>query len=493
MRSTHATPETGHPEEVLLEAQSQWLRYQELFDFASDGYVMTDLQGIIQEANYAAASLLNARKEFLTGKPLGLYVAEPSRHAFYSILARQARSGAQACEVTVSMARGEPRHMRLSMTPLGGEDGKPVSLRWALRDISLARRIEQALHTEKTLADCLLDLAEIVILVVDPAGRILRCNAFLLAITGQTAENLRGRKWCEVLLPAEYRDEGLLLMQRVAEDVSARTGVLGLTTRSGPRRFVTWSARQLDDTVVLVGHDVTQLQEAQRNALLAARLAAIGQMATGLAHESRNALQRSQACLSILMLRLKNDPEILELLSRVQKAQDDLQHLFEDVRSYAAYLPLQRQLCNLSQIWREAWENLRAASGQPPADLSEDIEGVDLFCFADPFYLRQVFRNLLENALISGADPVRIVLRCRPAWLGKRDAIQVSVRDNGPGFPPAQRQRLFEPFFTTKLKGTGLGLAICRRIVETHGGRIEAGQDRGAGAEILITLPRRET
>ena len=73
---------------------------------------------------------------------------------------------------------------------------------------------------------------------------------------------------------------------------------------------------------------------------------------------------------------------------------------------------------------------------------------------------------------------------------GGREAVQVSLRDNGPGFPPEVRRRLFEPFYTTKAKGTGLGLAICQRVVEAHGGRIEAGPD-GPGAEILITLPRR--
>lgn len=105
----------------------------------------------------------------------------------------------------------------------------------------------------------------------------------------------------------------------------------------------------------------------------------------------------------------------------------------------------------------------------------------------DPFQLRQVFRNLLENALAAGAD--QVVLTCEDTQLDGAAALRVTVRDNGPGFTPEQQAKLFEPFYTTKVQGTGLGLAICKRLVEAHGGRIEAGP--GPGAAVIITLPRR--
>ncbi|HEY7308738.1 MAG TPA: ATP-binding protein [Gemmataceae bacterium] len=491
MNSTRDPAASEQMEAAFWEAQTLRMRYQELFDFAADGYLVTDLRGMIRETNYAAALLLNARKEFLIGKPLGLYLAEKSRAVFYAMLGRPSNSDGQAREMLVGMPRGEPRRVLLTMTVLVAADGQASGLRWTLRDVSVARRVEDALHAEKGLADCLLDLSEILILIVDAQGRICRWNSFLQSVSGRNGDELLGRDWCEALLCEEDRDAGQLLMERIALHGSAKSGILGLAPRRGTRRYVAWSARQLDETRILVGHDVTQLQDSQRHALQAERLAAIGQMATGLAHESRNALQRIQACLSILMLRLKNEPELLELLDRAQKAQDDVRRLFEDVRTYAAALPLRFQRCEVRQIWREAWENLRSSPGHASAELREDAEGVDLFCFADPFYLRQVFRNILENSLTTGVAAVRIVIRCCSARLGEDDAIQLSVRDNGPGFAPTDRQRLFEPFFTTKFKGTGLGLAICKRIVESHGGRIETNEGAGPGAEVLITLPRR--
>jgi signal transduction histidine kinase len=240
----------------------------------------------------------------------------------------------------------------------------------------------------------------------------------------------------------------------------------------------------------LVGHDVTELEQAQERALQAERLAAIGQMMTGLAHESRNALQRTVACLERLRWMLAGPPQALELLNRAQRAQEDLVRLFEDVRSYAAPLRITAVPCDLAGAWREAWENVRGQFPDQSVRLEEETAGADLRCQADRYRLRQVFGILLENSLAAGAARVRIV--AEPAEVGGRPALRVTVRDDGEGLNEEQRRRLFEPFFTTKVKGTGLGLAIARRIVEAHGGQIAVADKAPPGAEIVLVLPRGE-
>jgi signal transduction histidine kinase len=102
----------------------------------------------------------------------------------------------------------------------------------------------------------------------------------------------------------------------------------------------------------------------------------------------------------------------------------------------------------------------------------------------------QVFRNIFENSLEACSDPVLIEVHCHEVELHGRPALQVAVRDNGPGLTIEQAQRIFEPFYTTKIKGTGLGMAIARRIVEAHGGQLAVHDTAPPGAEILITLPR---
>jgi signal transduction histidine kinase len=236
--------------------------------------------------------------------------------------------------------------------------------------------------------------------------------------------------------------------------------------------------------------DVTERKREQLRVLQTERLAAIGQMVTGLAHESGNALARSQACLEMLALEVQDRPDALDLVARVQRAQDHLQQLYEEVRGYAAPLKLEREPWNLAAVWRQAWSSLALKRQGRAATLEEHAGGVDLRCEVDHFRLEQVFRNVLENALAACRDPVRIDITCADAVLAGRPAVRVAVRDNGPGLGPEQRRRIFEPFFTTKTKGTGLGMAIAKRIVEAHGGQLAVGSAEGPGAEILITLPR---
>src|SRR5205807_635786 len=130
-----------------------------------------------------------------------------------------------------------------------------------------------------------------------------------------------------------------------------------LPTSDGRRRLLEWSGQLVPRPetaparVLLVGHDVTELHEQQR-------LAAIGQMMAGLTHESRNAIQRSQACLERLMWKLHDRPEALDLVARAQRAQNDLLRLYEDVRSYAAPVRTAPAVCDLREVWRDAWERL---------------------------------------------------------------------------------------------------------------------------------------
>lgn len=234
---------------------------------------------------------------------------------------------------------------------------------------------------------------------------------------------------------------------------------------------------------------LAELHRAEERALQAERLAAIGQMVAGLAHESRNALQRCQACLEMLMMEVEDRPEALDLLERLQGAQDHLHHLYEQVREYAAPINLDRQVCDLMHVWRDAWSQLESARDGKTVDMRDEADSINLRCVGDPFALGQVFRNILENAISACHDPGEIIVRCLETEVDGLSALRIMVRDNGPGMPIAVKERIFEPFFTTKTKGTGLGMAIARRIIEAHGGHIGLG-DCESGAELQVTLPR---
>jgi signal transduction histidine kinase len=189
----------------------------------------------------------------------------------------------------------------------------------------------------------------------------------------------------------------------------------------------------------------------------------------------------------MLALRVKDRPEVLELVAGAQEAQDDLHRLYEEVRGYAAPIVLDRRPCRLRDVLHEAWDRLGPNRCGRDAVLRERGDPA-ASCLGDRFRLAQVFRNILENSLAACRDPVAIDVDWSATEVKGRPAVHVAVRDNGPGLSAEQRQNLFEPFYTTKTQGTGLGLAIARRIVEAHDGLIQVDPDGGPGASILITL-----
>jgi two-component system, LuxR family, sensor kinase FixL len=391
------------------------------------------------------------------------------------------------------------RWMSVNASPIHDERGVKGAV-VIYRDITERKRAEDELRRQRDLAEGLLAAAPAVVVVLDPDGRITRFNRFAEQLSGFDADEVLGRDFLAALLPDREQQRIRDVFRKTLDEVDTAGTVSAIVTKYGRERTVRWSYQALKDApsrlvgLLAIGQDVTDLSEAQERALRAERLAAIGQMVAGLTHESRNALQRSQACLEMLALQVQDRPKALDLIARLQGAQDHLHHLYEDVRGYAAPIRLARSDCDLSEIWRQAWAHLELQRKGRSTSLREFRDEPNSRCAVDPFRLGQVFQNVLENALAACADPVEVEVRYSRAQIDDRPALRIAVRDNGPGLGPDARQRIFEPFYTTKTKGTGLGMAICRRIVEAHGGRLAVGEGDGErrGAEIIITLPRGE-
>jgi two-component system, LuxR family, sensor kinase FixL len=371
----------------------------------------------------------------------------------------------------------------------------PDALRGSLARIAEHRRLALAKERSEAAFRQLVEAAECLIVIIRPDRSILYFNPFAERVTGFSIEEVVQGDDDSAVVPGALRKPICDLVNQVFSVDPVGGYEKPIACRDGSHRWIVWNARRLDDfeggpAILGVGQDVTELKRAQDRALQSERLAAIGQMVTGLAHESRNALQRSQACLEMLALADKDRPRSLDLIARVQRAQNDLHRHFEDVRGYAAPIRLDRRPTSLIEAWRSAWTDMESQRRGRQAAIRESFGNVDPTCEVDSFRFAQVFHNLFENALAACPDPVEIAIRCDSAEVEGQPGLRVSVRDNGPGLDSEQSKKLFEPFYTTKTKGTGLGLAIARRIVEAHGGRIDAGEAGGPGAEIIITIPR---
>jgi signal transduction histidine kinase len=352
------------------------------------------------------------------------------------------------------------------------------------------------------------DLSPKVLVIDDDAGTrsnlrdILALDDYHVDTAGTVAEALDRKDWnyfailMDRKLPDGMADEVLPKLRLLAPtaEILIVTGFADLESsiaalRQGASDYILKPINP-DALRVSLARAVERRRLAQR-LLQAERLAGIGQMMTSLAHESGNALARIQSNLDMLALELEDRPGALEHVRNIQKAQDDLKQLYDDMRGYAAPIKLERDRWDLSKIWQQAWKNVHRLHQERKSSLAAEPGGIDLECNADPFRLEQVFRNIFENSLAACRDPVRVTIRCSEATVnGQAPAVCLSIRDNGPGLSPEQRKRIFEPFFTTKSKGTGLGMAIVKRIMEAHGGQIAVGAE-GPGAEIVLILPRK--
>lgn len=321
-------------------------------------------------------------------------------------------------------------------------------------------------------------------------------NPFAEQITGHDAADVIGENYIDTMLPDRDRASVTAKLRGVAKRSSTVEFEHQIVCRDGSRRTLVWNAGRLEDfdgapAVFAVGHDITDLQRAQQRALQSQRLATIGQTMTGLAHESRNAFQRIQACLEVLQLEIDDRPEALELVQRMQRALDHLHQLNEEVRSYAAPIRLERQPCDLSRIWRDTWEDLAVARHEKSVAFREGAGCGDTTCNADRFALSQLFRNILENAIAACPSEGVVDVCVEPGRLADgRPALEIVFRDNGPGVTAEIRENIFEPFFTTKTKGTGLGMAIAKRIIDAHEGEISVDNSPHGGAEVRLRLPR---
>jgi len=237
---------------------------------------------------------------------------------------------------------------------------------------------------------------------------------------------------------------------------------------------------------------------AERNRAEIERLAVVGQLAAGVAHEVNNPLAFVKSNLNFLQEELREPaPDVEELRGALEETQQGIhriQQIVEDLRRFSREAADSQEACEVAEALEEAQRlasvRLRGM-GEVVRDVAPDLPPVRV----SQRHLVQVLLNLLLNAAdaLAAAEPprpARIVLRARAEGSG----VRLEVEDNGPGIPEAALPRLFEPFFTTKPpgKGTGLGLALCREYLARSGGTLLAENRPEGGARFTLNLPRAE-
>jgi two-component system sensor histidine kinase PilS (NtrC family) len=236
-----------------------------------------------------------------------------------------------------------------------------------------------------------------------------------------------------------------------------------------------------------VFQDLTRFRELELSAARSERLAAVGKLAAGLAHELRNPLASISGSVELLAVGAAAGAEDRKLLEIVMREAERLSKLVSDFLAFARPAPPRAASVSLPDLVHEV---LRVFESDPHArqlELTEEL--APAVASADASQLKQVLWNLLLNA--SEATPPGGSLAVTTG-ISTAGTVFVRVSDSGSGISPEDMERIFDPFFTTKPAGTGLGLATVHRVVEAHRGRIEVESRPGRGARFTVILPTSE-
>lgn len=333
------------------------------------------------------------------------------------------------------------------------------------------------------------------IITTDSAGRVSFINPAAEESLGLKLEKVAGTRFASLLPSLSAAVEGALLRgygrgevdERDAQGNIRRLGFVAnpLQPRLGedkgdPHWGGLWGAG-----MAILLEDLTAVRSMQEAIRRNDRLAAIGQLAAGLAHELRNPLASMSGSIELLGRGENLSQSERRLMEIVLREADRLNLLVTDFLAFARPPPLNLADCDLALL---AEETLEMFANSPRADRLELERSGDesLQLQGDASQLRQVLWNLLSNAAdaMGGAGKILVEVRQTP-----RQEAQLKVLDSGPGIDPEVISNIFEPFYTNKRKGTGLGLAWVYRIVEAHQGRIEVASPPEGGAQFTITLP----
>lgn len=476
----------------VTEQREKELRFTELFETLQEGVYFSTPDGQLLDANPALVRMLGYQEK------KDLLLADPAALNFDSatpVLGRAAddRGGIRTREIRLRRKDGKPAVFLDSSRAVWDTAGNIIRYQGTLFDITEKRSMERQLAQEEEFRRRLLESFPDLILVVDLGERYTFASARARDLLGYEPQDLIGKKITDLEdhspeLAALYRDVVSGKQVFGSAEYSARH-------RSGNWRTMRASGSQLVDAegkisgVIISVRDITIERKLEQQVVQSERLAAMGAMIGGVAHELNNPLTSILGVSELLQDTESNEvtrKQLAMLQQQARRAAEIVQNL-----TYFARPPAPgKSKINLAELVDRTL-NLHAYSLRKNNITVDFLKepGVP-YALGDPHQLMQVFLNLIVNAEQAIREArEKGTLRIR---LGKGEgSVWVSFHDDGPGIPKENLASIFDPFYTTKRpgRGTGLGLSICKSVMKEHNGSVEAANAPDGGAVFTLTLP----
>lgn len=478
--------------ELTRRAKREW---EITFDAMSDGIFIFNREGVLQRVNVAGAAMEQNTPLNLVGVHCCQMLLSDSdqENANHCLVQHVIETGASITVERRSKLLQKP--LLMVCEPIYNENNRLTGAVLTARDLYELRAAEAVAREHQLLLTHVLEGMLEPVFAVDERGKILWCNNATKEFYSSGTTEIFERDFLEMVHPADQAMAQAALaasLTKVPQNYESRY----LNKRGETRHAVFNSVPLAQDkginSVLWFVRDITEQKMALQQALQADKLRALGQLASGVAHDFNNVLAAILGRVSLLQRRV-TDENISHNLQIIQTAAEDAAATVRRIQTFArqsakpdySAVELNSLLRDSIELTRTRWED---EARQRNVTYTVELAQTNVFfTFGNASELREVFVNLIVNAL--DAMPRGGKLSIRPGLVDK--FVILKFMDGGEGVAEEMRERIFEPFFSTKgVDGMGLGLSISYSIIKQHGGSItvESG-DGGGGAAFIVTLP----
>lgn len=477
---------------IVARAKTEW---ETTFDAMSDGVFIFDPHGRLIRVNKAGASMDHQSPQTILGRKC-CEILRADSDELECIVERSLRE-AQSVNLEI-VPHKLKRPVLVTVEPVFDANLEVLGAVCTARDLSELRKVEAMARERQSLLKNILESAREAIYALDINGHYQWCNQAMLDLTGYEMRDLIGRYFLENI----HDDDRDMRRARFAAVLNGEPQHFEsrYVSRDGAVRYALVNTAPIvvdgETTGVLgIAHDITEQKHERERAARADKLRALGQLASGVAHDFNNSLAailgRAQ-----LLRRRAHDEEVIRNLGVIMTAAEDAAATVRRIQTFARKSSVaEMELLEISSLLRDAveitrtrWENEARAAGRSV----EVVLNADTQCFTrgNASELREVFVNLIVNAVDAMPNGGVLKICCKRS----DDRLKLRFADTGVGMEEEVRERVFEPFYTTKgVHGTGLGLSVSYGIIERHFGTISVSSKPGEGTTFHIDLPVDQT
>jgi PAS domain S-box-containing protein len=367
-------------------------------------------------------------------------------------------------------------------------------------EISERKQAEESLRLQQAYFQQLFDNSPDAIVMLDSTDRVVQINNGFERLFGYRAEEIKGRFINELIIPEDHTEEAAALSRTALEGKAARKETM---RKCKDGRLIDVSALgypiHFDDKTVgvyVIYSDITGRKQAeerekelQRELYLSSRLASIGELAAGVAHQLNNPLTGIVG-FSQRLLRKTTDQETNQELTRIYSEAERAVKIVQNLLTFARRRQPKKEYSDINNVVQSALElrayELKTSNIEVKTNLASSMPKIML----DFHQIQEVFLNLIlnaEQAMTEANSGGKLTIKTEK----NKEYVRCIFSDDGPGIPPENLDNIFDPFFTTKGErgGTGLGLSVCHGIIGEHAGKIYAKSKPRKGATFLVELP----